>query len=117
MECTVSTKKSTRKRRIHVIETKEEKDLRKIMITLRDEQWLKEGKKLAVAVRNIEFKNIIRKTMEIIFADEDTEIDFFIPKRDVTNIRNVSVDRRGRDKPEGVVIKTNVSTYADTLKI
>lgn len=116
LECTVSSKKSISKRRIHVIETKEEKDIRNIMIKLRDEQWLKDVKKLTVAVSNTELKNFVRKTLEIAFAVEEVEIDFFIQKRDAINIRDLSVDRRGRDKPEGVVIKTNVSTYADTLK-
>lgn len=70
LECTVSTKKKTSKRRLHIVETRKEKDLRKILLCLKNGNLTQDVKKLTIAVSLPELKDIIRKSIEIIFYEE-----------------------------------------------
>lgn len=113
LECTVSTKKKTNKRRVHIVETRGETDLREILLHL-NENIIKDVKRLTIAVSVPESRQVIRKSMEILFADElEWEVEFFVPKKTVQS--DIFIDRRER-RPEAVIVKTNVSTYAETLK-
>lgn len=116
LENIIKTKKTTNTRRIHLIETKGESDLRRFLITLRDENMVPGYNKMSVAVSSPELRSGIRKAMEIIFKDVGVEMEFFISKNEDTYMRESFQDKRGREKNEAVVIKTNVSTYADTLR-
>ncbi|KAI5746676.1 hypothetical protein M8J77_006252 [Diaphorina citri] len=116
LESTVSTKRNVNRRRIHLIETKGEKDLRAELLKLKNENMIKGGKKITAAVSEPEFRVIVRKALEILFVeDEGLMVDFFIPKSSTTRTAEVTMGKRER-KPEAVVIKTNVSTYAETLR-
>ncbi|KAI5725369.1 hypothetical protein M8J77_014625 [Diaphorina citri] len=115
IESTVSTKKKINKRRVHLVETKGEKDLRQILVKLLNEDLLREVNQLTVAVSIPESRDEIRKTMEILFAEKtEWEVKFFVPKK-TPLFNELQGNRKGR-KPEAVIIKTNVSTYAETLR-
>lgn len=115
LESSVKTKTTTNTRRVHLVETRGDKDLRIIFTKLKDENLLK-GKKVTAAVSTTETRATVRKTMEIIFHDEqEVEIDFCVPRSMKAPVKEISFDQKGR-KPEAVIIKTNVATYADTLR-
>uniref|UniRef100_A0A8D8RCW1 Uncharacterized protein n=1 Tax=Cacopsylla melanoneura TaxID=428564 RepID=A0A8D8RCW1_9HEMI len=116
MESTVSTKKMVNIRRIHLVEVKGDKDLRVLFTKLKTENnMLQEGKKVTTAVSVTETRNIVRKTMKIIFHEENMEMDFFVPKNTSLQHKKLSLEKKDR-KHEAVVIKTNVSTYADIMR-
>lgn len=115
LESSVTIKSTTNTRRVHLVQTKGEKDLRTILKKLKDENMIK-SKKVTVAVSMPETRTLVRKTMEIIFHEEkDIEIDFRTPKTMKVSYKELSLDKKDR-KPEAVIIKTNVATYADTLR-
>lgn len=51
----------------------------------------------------------MRKAIEVCFRDSEGEIEFFVPKGEVE-------EKSRREKEEAVIIGTNVSTYADTMR-
>ncbi|KAI5753673.1 hypothetical protein M8J77_002353 [Diaphorina citri] len=117
LESVVSTKKGTRKKRINLTRVSEELNVRQVLVSLRDINMLEESKTLSVAVSRQEIRDLVRKSLEVVFAEWDIDIEFFVPTPAPVKTRELSIDRRGRNRrSEAVIIKTDVTTYAETLR-
>lgn len=117
IESTVKTRKGVNTKRVHIVEIQEEKDIREVLTRLRDENLTKECTKVVVATSAMETREVVRKSLEVIFTGKKEEINLCVPGRESFNMRDMSVDRQRRERnTEAVVIKTNVSTYAETLR-
>lgn len=116
IESVVTSKRGVRKRRVHVGEIGEVWDLREMLNNFKKEKLSKECKNMVVAVSNKECRDIVRKNIEVIFKEDHLSIELFTPEeKDKKRVRDFSTDRRERTT-EAVVIKTNISTYAETLR-
>lgn len=118
LESVTRTSKGVNKKVINIARLGKEKDWRKVFVTLRDEIISSGCEKLSVAVSKQEGRDLVRKCLEIVFKDVDIEMELFIPKApNLEGYRDQSTDRRYRTrKQEAVIIKTDVTTYAETLR-
>lgn len=116
LENIVNTKKGTTKKRIYFLEVGIDKEVKRKLIKFRDEKGGQARDKLSVAVSTFKHRERIRKALEVIFFQENFKINFYVPDSDLQRGRDVSKTRGGRQRSEAVVIDTNVSTYADTLR-
>lgn len=116
IESVVTSKKGVSKRRVHVVEIGENKDLRDMLGKFKALKLSQGCSKLIVATSKLEYIDIVRKNLEVNFVMENIEVDIFKPKeKDKIRARDISIDRREKST-EAVVIKTNISTYAETLR-
>lgn len=108
LESTVRTGKGTHKKRIYFVKIDDTKKMADNLMRCRSLMDKKDGK-IAVAVSTGQKREKVRKLLEITFWSGDDEIDFYVPQGDTEN-------RKERQKEEAVVIGTDVTTYADTLR-
>lgn len=113
IENTVKTRKGSNTKRIYLCKIEDTSDTSKVREVLKkcktqmdNEQW----KSVASAVSQTKGRKQIRKTMEVCFASMEGEIEFFVPRGETEN------ERTPREREEALVIGTNITTYADTMR-
>lgn len=110
----IKTKKGTTNKRIYFVKVGTNKEMKENVFKIRNECDSRTG--LAVAVSTFKNRVRVRKALEVMFCGKDYNIDFYIPESDLKRERDSSRTRGGKVRSEAVVIETNVSTYADTLR-
>lgn len=115
---TRTTKGVVNRKMVNIAKLGKEGDWRKVFLDLKTELVVSDCKKLAVAVSKQEGRDLVRKCLEIVFKEVDVEIEIMVPKSsNLEGYQDQSTDRRNRyRKQEAVIIKTDVTTYAETLK-
>lgn len=109
LESIINTSKGTHKKRIYFAKSEEDKKMKEKLTYCRSQMGSVEATKIAVAVSETKKRNKIRKSLELSFYNKNDEIEFYVPQGE-------SESKKERPREEAVVIGTNVTTYADTLR-
>lgn len=107
-----TTKMGTQKRRIYLTDTKDENMLKDVILKIKDNLEENQRNKIAAAASTPELRILVRKTLEIVFKNIHMDIEFYQP-REAT--KEISKYRR-ENREEAIVIQTDPSTYAETLR-
>lgn len=110
LENIINTKKGSNKKRIYFVETKENAGMRQTLKKCAEKVKHVKHSEISVAVSNARKRKLVKKSLEIAFENLEVNIKFYIPSRDTRESRG----NQGRS--EAVVIGTDVSTYAETLR-
>lgn len=108
IENIVNTKKGSSKTRILFCKIGDGLELKRKLTDLRTQITDRNVKELAVAVSLTEKREYLRKVTELCFVGMAMEIEFYVPRNEI------AVKKKERN--EAIVIGTDVSTYAETLK-
>lgn len=111
LESIVNTSKGTHKKRIYFVKMEENTRMEEKFTICRSEIEKYDGKKIAVAVAAGKKREKVRKSLELTFYNDEGEdpIEFYMPQGERDS-------KKERQREEAIIIDTNISTYADTLR-
>lgn len=107
IENIVNTRKGSTKTKIYFAKIGKYLDVKKKILDCKTQMESRDVRNLAAAVSQAGKRENMRKIIEMIFTDWNSEIEFYVPRSDIG---------KRRERNEAVVIGTDISSYAETLK-
>lgn len=109
LENIVNTRKGSRKTRIYFSKVINDSDIRKNLTAFKNKKDRDNKKNIAIAVTTHNYRKLARKYLELDFTEiQEGGIEFYVPRGEF--------EKKEKTRPEAVIIGTDATTYASTLR-